>query len=54
MVTDSKAYEALLQRRRSGGSKLFSERLGDKSIRKKVVMKDDGYMMVVAPKEGRR
>lgn len=51
MVTDSKAYEALMERK-SGASDIFIERPEVTFAKRKNMAKDSGYMVLVKPKEG--
>lgn len=50
MVTDSKAYEALLKRR-SGTVETLLDRYGDRLMRRRVVRLDMGYSVLVTPSE---
>lgn len=50
MVTDSKAYEALIKRR-SGASDISLDRPVDRLVKKRSAKKEGGYSLVVTPRE---
>lgn len=51
MITDSKAYDALMKKR-SGTSESISSRLGEHSMIRKIPKEDAGFSVLVTPKEG--
>lgn len=52
MVTDSKAYEALLMRRSGTSDSIIDQCLVDKVARRKPVKMDKGYSVLITPNEG--